>query len=72
MVNQVEFMRIANGEFDVIVNGERSAKWGIVNGSGVSGRGRNVYAIVDSRTGGVAFRGSLANCKALLIQKFNK
>jgi len=63
MENKVTFNRTANGIFDVLLNGQ-STELEIINGDkGASGNSRNMYGILNTKTGLTQWLGSLAKCK---------
>ena len=64
MSNVVTFQKITTGEFDVLLNGNKT-EYFIVNGSkGLSGYTENVYGI--RKAGGVRWIGTLQACKKIL------
>lgn len=70
-MNIVTFQKVTTGEFDVLVDGRKTA-YSIVNGSkGMSGYGRNVYGIVKEGAS-VRWIGSLQTCKKTLTFQLTK
>lgn len=64
--------RLTNGYFDVYFDGKLT-DWRIINGSlGVSGRGRNLYGIVNAKTEFRRWLGPLATCKKVLAHTLAK
>lgn len=62
--------RVANGIFEVFVDGVKT-DWEIFNGSvGLSGRGRNVYGVHKAGSDRYTQIGSLAACKRRLARHF--
>lgn len=60
---QITTKRVANGQFEVYKDGEKTSLW-IFNGDlGCSGTGRNTYGIRNAETGKAMQIGSLARCK---------
>ena len=69
-MNNVTFKRVANGQFESYLNGEKT-KYQIHNGSlGVSGRGDNVYGVTWGEN--IKWLGPLRTCKQLVIAKIQK
>lgn len=66
MDNTVTFQKTATGQFDVLLNGQKT-EYGIINGSlGLSGKDtRNMYGITKA-TGSVRWVGTLQAAKKMV------
>jgi hypothetical protein len=71
MKNTVTFEKITTGEFDVLLNGQKTG-FGIVNGSkGLSGQTENVYGITK-RDGSIRWIGTLQTAKKIMTFTLTK
>ena len=68
----ITFHRVANGIFEVLLDGVRTDHT-IINGSlGLGGRGQNMYGIKKVSTGETRWIGSLERCKKAVTLFYTK